>query len=375
MESVWQVPYADLEKIHNPIRRELEEVLERVIEKQRFIQGSECDLFEKEFAAYCGADYCIGTGNGLDAIRLILLALGIGYGDEVILPANTFIATALAVSYVGAVPVLLDVRKDTKLLDAEKIEDKITEKTKAIIAVHLYGKTVEMEPIRKIAKKHGLSLIEDAAQAHGARYRGRRVGSLADAAAFSFYPGKNLGALGDGGAVVTNDSRIAEKVRMIANYGSKEKYCHIYKGCNSRLDELQAGFLRVKLKYLDQWNEERRKIAARYLKEICSEIIELPQDSPEGEHVYHIFPIFCREREVLRESLKEAGIETNIHYPIPIYKQEAYRVEMRDEDFPVTNEICNSEISLPLYPGMTDRQITLVLDCLNHFSEIRKRKM
>ena len=365
---MWQVPYADLSKIHNPIQQELQETFERVTEKEWYIQGAECRQFEEEFAEYCGADFCIGVGNGLDAIRLILLALGIGEGDEVILPANTFIATALAVSYAGAKPVLVDARKDTKLLDAGKIEERITKKTKAIIAVHLYGRTVEMEPVRRIAEKYGLKLIEDAAQAHGAMYHRKRTGSLAYAAAFSFYPGKNLGALGDGGAVVTNDIDLAEKVRMIANYGSKKKYCHVYKGCNSRLDELQAGFLRVKLKYLDQWNEERRKIALRYLEEIKSREIELPQPPlEEEEHVYHIFPVFCGKRESLRKYLAEKGIETSIHYPIPIYEQGAYRSVMKEAVYPVTTEICSSEISLPLYPGMIKEQIDWVIDCLNHF--------
>ncbi len=368
MNAMWRVPYVDLSKIHNPIQQELQETFERVTGREWYIQGAECRQFEEEFAEYCETDYCIGVGNGLDAIRLILLALGIGEGDEVILPANTFIATALAVSYVGAKPILVDVRKDTKLLDADKVEERITKSTKAIIAVHLYGRTVEMESIRQIATKYGLKLLEDAAQAHGAMYHGRKTGNLADAAAFSFYPGKNLGALGDGGAVLTNDIDLAEKVRMLANYGSKKKYCHIYKGCNSRLDELQAGFLRVKLKYLDQWNRERRKIALRYFEEIKSEKIELPQfPIEEEEHVYHIFPVFCREREALREYLAKRGIETSIHYPIPIYEQEAYRRVMKEEAYPVTTEICNSEISLPLYPGMVKEQIDWVIDCLNHF--------
>lgn len=368
MGTALEVPYLDLGQIHNPIHQELAEAYERVMANQWFIQGRECDRFEHEFAAYCGAGYCVGVGNGLDAIRLILLALGIGEGDEVIVPANTFIATVLGVSYVGATPVLVDASYDTYLIDPDKIEERITKKTKAIIVVHLYGRVFEMEPIWQFARKYDLKVIEDAAQAHGALYRGKRVGALGDAAAFSFYPGKNLGALGDGGAVVTREKEIAEKVKMIANYGSAEKYQHVYKGCNSRLDELQAAFLSVKLKYLNEWNAERRTIASYYMEQIRSKKLKLPQQTQEPEgNVYHIFPLLCKERTELQSYLANEGIGTNIHYPIPIYEQEAYRTEMKENDYPVTSEICGSEISIPLYPGMTMEQIDQVIDCLNNF--------
>ncbi len=256
-----QVPYLNLEVLHRPIREELDAAYQSVMQREWFIGGEADGKFEEEFAAYCGGDYCVGTGNGLDAIRLILLAYEIGIGDEVIVPANTYIATVLAITYVGATPVFVDADRNTYLIDISKIEEKITKRTKAIIAVHLYGRVVDMDPLVELAGRYSLKVIEDAAQAHGGVYRGKRAGTLGDAAAFSFYPGKNLGALGDAGAVVTNDAGIADKVRAYGNYGSFEKYHHVYKGCNSRLDELQAAFLSVKLKYLDGWNEERRRSA------------------------------------------------------------------------------------------------------------------
>ena len=259
-----EVPYLDLGKMHSEIQKELDAAYREVTERQWYIGGEADRKFEQEFAAYCGVKECVGTGNGLDAIRLILLAYGIGEGDEVIVPANTFIATVLAVTYVGAIPVFVDADMETYNIDIHKIEEKITDKTKAIIVVHLYGRAVDVVSVRKIAEKYSLRIIEDAAQAHGAEVDGRKTGSLGDAAAFSFYPGKNLGALGDAGAVVTNDREIAERVRAYGNYGSYEKYNHVYQGCNSRLDEYQAAFLSVKLKYLENWNDKRRRIAQIY---------------------------------------------------------------------------------------------------------------
>ena len=368
MAKETDIAYLDLGKIHNPIQEELTAAYERVMSSQSFILGDECRKFEEEYAKYCGAKYCVGVGNGLDAIRLILLAMNIGAGDEVIVPANTFIATVLAVSYVGAVPVLVDAKETDGLIDIGKVEEKITSRTKAVIAVHLYGRTVEMEPLLELAGRYRLKVIEDAAQAHGAAYKGKRTGSLCDAAAFSFYPGKNLGALGDGGAVATNDEELAKRVRMIANYGSEKKYCHVYKGCNSRLDELQAAFLRVKLRYLDAWNNERKRIAARYLAEIRSSAINmLPPVENEEENVYHIFPVFCGKRELLQSYLENRGIGTNIHYPTPIYEQEAYREEMAQEKYPVTAGICRRELSVPLYAGMEKWQVDKVIEALNQF--------
>lgn len=364
-----QVPYLDLGIIHKPIRTQFDEAYRKVMERQWFIGGVADKQFEQEFATYCGVKECIGVGNGLDAIRLILLAYGIGKGDEVIVPANTFIATVLAVTEVGATPVFVDADYDTYNIDIDGIEEKITDRTKAIIAVHLYGRIVEMDRICDIAKRHSLKVIEDAAQSHGACYKGKKAGNWGDAAAFSFYPGKNLGALGDAGAVVTNDSVLAEKVRAIGSYGSYEKYRHVYKGCNSRLDELQAAFLSVKLNYLDEWNKERQEIAGRYANEIKNTQIILPMLSDDTENnVYHIYPVLVENRDAFIEYLREKGIAAMVHYPIPIMSQKAYAEYAGQIDkYPVTKRICEQEVSLPLYPGMTEEQIKWVLECSNNF--------
>ena len=364
-----QISYLDLGAIHGKIQKELDEAYQQVMERQWFISGKADKSFEEEFAEYCGVAACVGVGNGLDAIRLILLAYEIGSGDEGIVPANTFSATALAVSYVGATPVFVDASFDTYTIDPEKIEEKITEKTKAIIAVHLYGRCADMEPICRLAERYSLKVIEDAAQAHGALLDGKKVGALGDAAAFSFYPGKNLGALGDAGAVVTNDMEIAGKVRAYGNYGSYEKYVHIYQGCNSRLDELQAAFLSVKLKYLDEWNEERRRIARKYTKGIRNNKVICPQmPQNDKEHVFHIYPVLVEERDAFTEFLKKHGIMTNVHYPIPITEQGAYTDRKGQIDnYPVTKRICAQEVSLPLYPEMTEEQIEWVISCVNSF--------
>lgn len=364
-----KVPYLDLKKMHEPILDKLDVAYHQVMERQWFIGGEADKQFEREFAQYCGVDYCVGVGNGLDAIRLILQAYNIGDGDEVIVPANTYIATALAVTYVGATPVFVDASIKDYNMDPCLIEDKITSKTKAIIAVHLYGQLANMDEICKIARKYGLKLIEDAAQAHGAKSRGKRAGSFGDAAAFSFYPGKNLGALGDAGAVVTNDAELAEKIRAIGNYGSLKKYCHIYKGCNSRLDELQAAFLSVKLQYLEQWNEERRKIADVYSKQICNPNVILPKTPKEREkHIYHIYPILVQDKENFIDFLQKRGIGTNVHYPTPIMEQGAYsELSEEIENYPVTKRICAQEVSIPLYPGMTEEQISGVVASINGY--------
>lgn len=364
------IPYLDLSKIHKPMQQELDEAYHAVTANEWYIQGEYCDKFEKAFAAYCGVRECIGVGNGLDALRLILMGMGIGAGDEVIVPAHTFIATVLAVSYVGAVPVLVDADPDTYLIDVDKIEEHITERTKAVIPVHLYGRLCDMDAICGLAKKHGLYVIEDAAQAHGAKTEDKKAGSFGDAAGFSFYPGKNLGALGDGGAVTTSDAELAKKIRALANYGAFERYHHIYQGCNSRLDELQAAFLLKKLAYLDGWNEERRRIAEKYLREIKNDKIILPEIdfSSLGEHVFHIFAVLCKKREELQEFLRVKGIGSNIHYPIPIPRQGAYEAQGWDTaQFAVTEKICAQELSLPLYPGMSDEEIGYVIDCVNTF--------
>lgn len=361
------IPFVSFEHMHREIKEELRGAYDRVMASEWFIQGEECTKFEEEFASYCGAKYCVGCGNGLDALFLILKAYGIGEGDEVIVPSNTFIATALAVSYTGAKPVFVEPDLASYTINPEWIEEKITERTRAIIAVHLYGMTADMDKIRQIADRHQLKVIEDAAQAHGATHKGKRAGSLGDAAGFSFYPGKNLGALGDGGAVVSSDKEMIDKVRALGNYGSDYKYHHIYRGHNSRLDEMQAAFLRVKLQYLDRWNKDRNRIADRYMKEIHNEKIKLPAQSPYGEHVYHIFAVRTTRRAELEKWLTLHEIGYGKHYPIPIYKQPAYADEYKGESNPIADQISESEISLPMFYGMTDDQITETVRAINNF--------
>lgn len=364
-----KVPFAVFQPMHDPLRPALDAAFARVMDRSRFIQDEECRAFEEEFAALCGAEYCVGVGNGLDALTLILRAMDIGAQDEVILPANTFIATALAVSYCGAVPVLAEPDLASRNLDPARIEEKITPRTRAVIAVHLQGRTADMDAIRAVTEKHGLRLIEDAAQAHGARYKGRPAGSLADAAGFSFYPGKNLGALGDGGCVTTNDSRLAERVRALANYGADYKYHHLEQGVNSRLDELQAAFLRVKLPMLESWNKARRAIAARYLAGIQNPRIALPPpSSAEYEHIYHVFAVLCEERDALEAWLAQNGIGTVKHYPIPIHLQPAYApLGILPGSLPIAERISRTTLSIPMYYGMTDEQISHVIETLNRF--------
>lgn len=361
-----EIKYSDFSRMHKPIEKELKQSFEEVYESQWFIQGKKLEKFEEEFANYCGVKYCVGTGNGLDALRLILDAYGIGVGDEVIVPSNTFIATVLAISYVGATPVFVEPDEGTLLINDELIEEKITSKTKAIMVVHLYGRIAKMDKICEIAKKHSLKVFEDTAQAHGASLNGIKAGAWGDAAAFSFYPGKNLGALGDAGAVVTNDKKMADKIRALGNYGSKTKYHHEYKGVNSRLDEMQAGFLSVKLKCLDNWNMERKAIADKLYKGICNNKIRLPKYT--NDNVYHIFPVFCENRDELKEFLEENGIHTLTHYPIAIHLQKAYEdMNCKVGDYPIAEHICATELSLPLYPGMTDEEVDYLIDVVNKF--------
>lgn len=364
-----KIPFVSFETMHSEIRDQLDNVYKSVMDNNYFIQGQVCKRFEEEFAEYCGLKYCIGVGNGLDALMLILRAMDIGSGDEVVVPSNTYIATALAVSYVGATPVFVEPEISTFNIDPTLIEEKINEKTKAIIAVHLQGRPADMDAINAIAQKYGLKVIEDAAQAHGARYKGQRVGSLGDAAGFSFYPGKNLGALGDGGCVTTNNKEIADKVRALGNYGSDYKYHHIYKGCNSRLDELQAAFLSVKLKQLDKWNAERRRIADRYLKEIKNPLILLPVSSDSRyEHVYHVFVIRCDARDELEAYLNKNGIGTVKHYPVPMHLQGAYAdLNLPEGSLPIAEKISKTVLSIPMYYGMTEEQVLYVIQRINDF--------
>lgn len=363
------IPFASFVPMHEEIRKDLDASFKKVVDKSYFIQGEECEKFEEEYAAYCGTKYCVGVATGLDAIYLILKALDIKAGDEVIVPSNTYITTALAVSFTGATPVFVEPVIDTYNIDVTRIEEKITERTKAIIAVHLQGRAADMDAINAIAKKHELYVLEDAAQAHGARYKGQRVGALSDAAAWSFYPGKNLGALGDGGCITTNNKQIADKVRALGNYGSDYKYHHIYQGTNSRLDEMQAAFLRVKLPHLDKWNEARRKIAEEYLSGITNPLIKLPlATSADYEHIYHVFVIRCDRRDELEKYLKDNGIGTVKHYPVPMHLQKAYEeLHIQEGELPIAEEISKTVLSIPMYYGMTDEEVAYVIDALNKF--------
>lgn len=363
-----KIPWSTFIPMENEIKKSVFDKFNEMYTTSIYIQGSEYIKFNDEFADYCGTKYAIGVGNGLDALMLILRAYDIGAGDEVIIPSNTFIATALAVTYVGAKPVFVEPIIDEYNINPALIEKKITNKTKAIIGVHLYGQCCEMDTIKSIAKKYNLYVFEDAAQAHGARYKGKRAGSLGDAAGFSFYPGKNLGALGDGGAVTTNDEKIAKKIAALSCYGSDYKYHHVYKGVNSRLDEIQCGFLRIKLQHLDTWNENRRKIANRYLSEIKNDLIKLPVVNENNDHVWHVFAVRCQKRDEFKEYLNSKGIGTNCHYPTPIHMQDAYNdLNFSEGDFPIAEEISRTELSIPLYYGMTDDEITYVIEAINSF--------
>lgn len=363
-----KVPFSDFTPMHQEIRTQVLEAFEAVYDKGWFIAGDSCASFEKNFAAYCGTRYCVGCGNGLDALHMILLAAGIGAGDEVIVPAQTYIATALAVTYCGAKPVLVDIEPQYYGIDPEKIEAAITPRTKAIVVVHLYGQVGRFEEVASTAKCHDLLLIEDAAQAHGATYQGRLAGALGDAAGFSFYPGKNLGALGDGGAVTAMSGELADRVRALGNYGSHQKYIHEYKGFNSRLDEVQAAFLDIKLKNLDRWHGARAYAAARYLDEIKNPKLRLPECNPESVHAWHIFAVLTEERERLKAYLDEMGIGYQVHYPIAMHLHKAYTdLGYRTGDFPVAEMSAAQELSLPMYYGMTDAQIGYVIDTLNRF--------
>ena len=363
-----KIPFVTFKPMEAELDKELREAFDRVYTRSWYIEGVEDETFEKAFAEYCESKYCVGVGNGLDALFLALKALGVGAGDEVIVPSNTYIATALAITYVGATPVFVEPDIRTFNIDPSRIEEAITDKTKAIMPVHLYGQPCDMDPIMEIAKKYGLFVVEDCAQAHGATYKGKVIGSFGDAAGFSFYPGKNLGALGDAGATVTNDEELAKKVRALGNYGSDYKYHHIYKGNNSRLDELQAAFLAAKLPHLNRMNEERRRIAQKYIDGINNEEVILPYIPEYANPVWHIFAIRCKRRDELEKFLNGAGIGTNKHYPIPMHLQECYKdLDFKEGDFPIAEEISATELSIPMYYGMTDEEVQYVIDKVNEF--------
>ena len=360
------INFLDLEKVNNRFRREIDERIKGILDKGWYLQGEENDRFAKNFADFCGAKYAVGVANGLDALRLIIKASGFGPGDEIIVPANTYIATILAISDNGCMPVLVEPDIRTYNINPDLIEAAITPKTKAIMLVHLYGQAVQMQKIRDLAKKYNLKVFEDAAQAHGAESQGQRVGNLGDAAAFSFYPGKNLGCMGDGGAVVTNDEGLYNKVKALANYGSDRKYHHIYKGLNSRLDEIQAAVLDVKLPYLLQDNQRRREIAKYYRENIKNPLIVLPQTYDEKAHVWHVFAVRTAERDCFQKYLGDNGVQTIIHYPTPPHKQPAY-AEWNHLSFPVTEQIHREIISLPISPVMTDEEVKQLVEIVNGY--------
>ena len=363
-----KIPFVSFLPMEKELKDELREAFERVFTRSWYIGGVEDETFEKAFAEYCEVKYCIGVGNGLDALMLALKAMKIGEGDEVIVPSNTYIATALAVTYVGATPVFVEPDIRTFNINPERIEAAVNDRTKAIIPVHLYGQACDMDPIMDVAKKHSLYVVEDCAQAHGAVYRGKKVGTFGDAAGFSFYPGKNLGALGDAGAVVTNNKELADKIRALGNYGSDYKYHHIYKGNNSRLDELQAAFLYAKLPHLERMNVERRRIAKMYTEGIRNPRIELPYVNPDCIPVWHIYGVRCSERDVLERYLNDKGIGTNKHYPIPMHLQKCYKdLKLPKGSLPVAEEISSTELSLPIYYGMTDEEVRYVIHEINEF--------
>lgn len=360
------IPFLDLRAAHQPIRSELIEAAARVLDSGWYVLGKEVAAFESEFAQRCGAAHCVGVSNGLDALHLILRACGVSAGDEVIVPSNTYIATWLAVSYAGARPVPVEPVERTYNLDPRRVEAAITPRTRAILSVHLYGQAADMDALREISARRGIRLIEDAAQSHDATCRGRRAGNLGDAAGFSFYPGKNLGALGDAGAVVTNDAALAERVRLLANYGSRVKYHNEHKGFNCRLDELQAALLRVKLAALDSWNEERRSLAAFYLRGLAEAPgLRLPHVPEFAEPVWHLFVVRHPRRDELQRRLTEAGIGTLIHYPIPPHLQPAYaELAMGAGSFPIAEAIHREVLSLPLWPGMGEERARTVVEAV-----------
>ena len=363
-----KVPFVSFLPMEKELDKEIRSAFERVYTRSWYIEGVEDQKFEKAFAEFCSSKYCVGVGNGLDALMLALKAIGVGVGDEVIVPSNTYIATALAVTYVGATPKFVEPDVRTFNINPVKIESAITEKTRAIMPVHLYGQPCDMDLIMEIAKKYHLYIIEDCAQAHGAKYKGKVIGSFGDAAGFSFYPGKNLGALGDAGATVTNNETIAKAVRALGNYGSDYKYHHIYLGNNSRLDEIQAAFLSVKLPHLDRMNQERRKIAEKYLTGINNPYVELPYVPEYANPVWHIFAVRSNSRDELEKYLNDNGIGTNKHYPIPMHLQECYRnLGYKEGDFPIAEEISRTELSLPMYYGMSDEEVEYVINKINSF--------
>lgn len=359
------IQLVDLKAQYHSIKSEIDSAIQRVIDDSAFVGGKEVKQFEAEFAAYCEAKACVGVGNGTDAIYLTLRAMGIGAGDEVITVAHTFIATSEAISMTGARPVFVDIKEDTMLMDPALLEQAITPRTKVIMPVHLYGQPCDLDAIMEIADRHGLKVIEDAAQAHGARWRGRRVGSIGEAACFSFYPGKNLGAYGDAGAVVSQDEELIERIRMLANHGRLEKYTHKMEGVNSRLDGMQAAILRVKLRHLDEWNQRRRQHADFYLESFANSDVKPLTIHEDAETVWHLFVVRVSEREAFQRKLKEEGIATGIHYPVPLHLQPAYEhYQIPSNSLPVTEKVAKEVVSLPMYPELAAAELESVVNAV-----------
>ncbi len=360
-----KVPFVDLSAIHKPLEQEFNAVFQRVLEKSSFILGPEIKNFEDAFAAYLGADHCITVNNGTTALHLVLAALGIGPGDEVITVPNTFIATAEAISAVGATPVFVDVDAVSFTMDPAQVEKAITPRTKAILPVHLYGQCADLDALMAIADRHHLPLIEDACQAHGSEYKGRKAGTIGLAGCFSFYPGKNLGALGEGGAITTNDVALAQKLRMLRDHGSLRKYEHSLAGFNFRLEGLQGGLLAVKLPHLDSWNNERRNVAALYNEMLRDANVTLPVEMPYGKNVYHLYIVQIENRDEVKTQLANAGIDTGLHYPVPLHLQDAYKqLGYKKGDFPVSEKLSQQILSLPMYPGLSAEAVDHVATTL-----------
>jgi len=363
------IAYLPLHKINDLHNEELRAAVNRVLDSGWYLNADATRQFETHYAEYIGTRHCVGCGNGLDALKLILLAymeMGVMQeGDEVIVPANTYIASILAITACGLTPVLVEPDINTLQIDDARIERAITSRTKAVMIVHLYGRCAYTQKIADICKKFNLKLIEDNAQAHGCTFEGQKTGSLGDAAAHSFYPGKNLGALGDAGAITTNDEELASLARALGNYGSSKKYVHDYKGCNSRIDEIQAAVLDVKLLYLDDENNRRKEIASLYINKVQNPLIHLPLS--ERDSVWHIFPVFCERRDELQQYLRENGVETQIHYPIPPHKQQCFK-EWNQQLFPITEQIHSQELSIPCHQAMTKEEVDMIIDLLNSFT-------
>ena len=371
--AIVKVPFVDLQAQYKQIKSEVDAAMARVIDDAAFVLGREVEAFEAAFAEYVGARFCVGVNSGTAAIQLAVTACGVGAGDEVIVPANTFFATAEAVSTAGATPVFVDADPISYTIDVNRIEAAITERTRAIIPVHLYGQAADLDAIYEIAARHNLAVIEDAAQAHGALYKGRRVGARGRANCFSFYPGKNLGAYGEGGAVVTDDAEVARRVRLLRDHGSEQKYRHDIIGYNFRLEGLQGAVLNVKLKYLDNWNELRRQHAARYgellaAAQTSGAALALPQELSYARHIYHLYVVQTDERDELQKHLAAAGVQTGIHYPVPVHLQPAYRsLDKRAGDFPEAERQAARVLSLPMFPELTDEQIAHVAESVRAF--------